>query len=160
EDQIASTIAAIPDSGDADQEEDTATVASLPETMPVSADAFPTSPAEIIPAAKTPAEEVLAYAAPATPKLALVSRKPGTDPTAAVVPAVKTTPKGARPTRKDLKKAVQPMVIAAQPADARWALDNSLLNSKIKSMSAPSVAYNLVRSSPSEVYTAGFQQDT
>jgi hypothetical protein len=121
--------------------------------------AFPSSPEEIIPEAKTPEAEVLSYAA--SPRTALVNRAPGTDPTAAVTPAVKTTAKSARPSRNDLKKtARQPMVVAAQPADARWALDSSYVMQNTQKTAAPSFAHNLVRHAPREIYTAGFQQGT
>jgi hypothetical protein len=64
-------------------------------------------------------------------------------------------------TGKNPKKAArQPVVIAAQPDDARWALDSSYVMANTKSTTAPSFAYNLVRNAPREVYTAGFQQGT
>ena len=159
-DEIAPIIAAAPGTSpdeETDMGEDAYTVASLPETAPVALEAaFPTAPEEIIPDAKAAKGDMLSYAA--TPRTALVNRDPGTDPIAAVTPTVKTTPKAARPTAKSVKKAVkQPVVVAAQPADARWALDSTYV-AENSSTTAPSFAHNLVRNAPSQVYTAGFQQ--
>jgi len=163
-DDIASTIAALPEarpddgvgSADEDAAEDVAdnyTVASLTAPQAIDA-AFPTAPKEIIPEAKAALGEELAYA---TPRAAVVHRKPGTDATAAVMPTVRTTAKEARPTRKDLKKtARQPVVLAAQPDAARWALDGDYVAENSKGTSAPSFAYSLA--TPTEVYTDGFQQ--
>jgi uncharacterized protein YcbK (DUF882 family) len=145
---------------DADEAADGYTVASLPETAPAAIDtAFPTSPDEIIPEAKATDPTMLSYAA--TPRSALVSRAPGTDPTTAAIPAVKTTAKAARPSSKDLKRtAKQPVVVAAQPQAARWALDSAYVMQNAKGTTAPKFGYNLVHNAPSEVYTAGFQQGT
>ncbi|MDW6025067.1 DUF882 domain-containing protein [Mesorhizobium sp. BAC0120] len=178
DDEIAPLIAAMPEprpEDDLDDGEDAYTVAALPETVPVAAMSaatapvapppipvaapFRASPEEIIPEVKTPQAEVLSYAA--SPRTALVNRAPGTDPTAAVTSAVKTTAKAARPTRNDLKKGARlPMTVAAQPTDARWALDRSYVMQKTQDKTAPSVAHSLVRHAPTEVYTAGFQQGT
>jgi uncharacterized protein YcbK (DUF882 family) len=160
DDDIATTIAALPEDRPDDGSEataDTYTVASLPSTAPAAIDtAFPTTPKEIIPDAKSPLGEELAYA---TPRAALVHRKPGSDPTAAVTPTVRTTAKEARPSRKDVRKtARQPVVLAAQPDAARWALDSNYVAENSKGTTAPSFAYRLVHNSPKEVYTAGFQQ--
>lgn len=167
EDEIATTIAALPQPSpgeDEDAEEDqvadaadTYTVASLPATAPEALDAaFPTTPKEIIPEARSALGEELAYA---SPRAAVVHREPGTDPVAALIPTVKTTTKGARPTRNDLKKvARQPVVLAAQPDAARWALDNNYIAENSKGITGPSTAFTYVHSAPEAVYTAGFQQ--
>jgi uncharacterized protein YcbK (DUF882 family) len=166
-DEIATTIAALPearpddniasaDDEAADDVADSYTVASLPATAPEAIEAaFPTATSkEIIPEAKSALGEELAYA---TPRAAVVNRKPGTDPIAAVMPTVKTTAKEARATRKDLKKAArQPIVLAAQPAAARWALDGNYAVENAKNTMAPSFAYSL--RTPKEVYTDGFQR--
>jgi uncharacterized protein YcbK (DUF882 family) len=168
EDEIAARIAALPEPSPGDDEEaaedeaaegaDSYTVASLPATTaPEAIDAaFPTTPNEIIPEAKSALGEELAYA---SPRAAVVHRQPGTDPVAALIPTVKTTAKEARPTRKDLKMvARQPVVLAAQPDAARWALDSNYIAENSKGTMAPSFAYNHVHSAPEEIYTAGFQQ--
>ena len=163
DDDVASIVAAAEaaESGeDADEAADGYALASLPDPAPAPLDpSFPGAPQEIIP--ETDAAPELAAYAPATQRAALVSSAPGSDPTAVAVPAVKTTAKTARATRKDLKKvAKQPIVVAAQPVDARWALDDSYVAQSTKSTKPPTVTYNLVHDLPSEVYTVGFQQGT
>ncbi|WP_245415921.1 MULTISPECIES: DUF882 domain-containing protein [Mesorhizobium] len=71
---------------------------------------------------------------------------------------VKTTAKSGRvTTASTTKPQSKPVVVAAAPQSARWALDeNYVKNGKGKS-SAPSFAQNIVRTAPMEVYTAGFQ---
>jgi uncharacterized protein YcbK (DUF882 family) len=82
-----------------------------------------------------------------TPKPAAVANEP-----------VKTTRKDARPDRTNPKPTPRPVVVAAQPTSARWALDKNYVSAKSKGTKAPSFAYNVVRTAPLEVYTAGFQQ--
>lgn len=165
DDDVASIVAAaeVAESGeDPEEAADAFTLASLPATAPAPVDpSFPNSPQEIIPEAKAVEPELVAYAPAATQRSALVSSPPGTDPTTAAVPAVKTTTKTARATRKDLKKvAKQPMVIAAQPDDARWALDSTYVTQNTKSIKPPTPSFDLMHDAPSEVYTTGFQQGT
>ena len=160
-DEIAPLIAALPDEEPGEEPgegEDSYTVASVPAVASAN-DAFPASPDEIIPQAKATDPTMLGYAA--TPRAAVVNRAPGTNPASAVSSGVKTTPKAARPVRKDAKQDAKPKVIAAQPQAARWALDSSyvLANTKGGTKVLP-LAHNLVRSAPSEVYTAGFEQGT
>jgi len=71
---------------------------------------------------------------------------------------VKTTAKSGRvTTASTAKPQSKPVVVAAAPQSARWALDeNYVKNGKGKS-AAPSFAQNIVRTAPMEVYTAGFQ---
>jgi uncharacterized protein YcbK (DUF882 family) len=156
-DEIAPIIAAGADASAEDA--DTVTVASLPSSAPAAIDsAFPMTAEEIIPEAKSPIGKELAFAPP-TPRSAVVSRDPGTDPTTAATPTVKTTPKAARASGKAKRPAKQPRVLAAQPADARWALDSDYVTANA-STAPPSYDQSLVRGAPKEVYTAGFQQDT
>lgn len=71
---------------------------------------------------------------------------------------VKTTRKAARPNQFDGKPDRKAVVVAAQPKDARWALDENYVKQGKSGTKAPSYAYNIVRTAPSEVYVAGFQQ--
>lgn len=71
---------------------------------------------------------------------------------------VKTTGKAARPTKSDRKPEAPPKVVAAQPATARWAIYGDTVASVTEGTKAPAFAYNLVRTPPREVYTAGFEQ--
>jgi len=71
---------------------------------------------------------------------------------------VKTTQKASRPNRGDSRPDPKPVVVAAQPQDARWAIDKTYVAKSAAGTKAPSYAYNIVRTAPLEVYTAGFQQ--
>lgn len=93
----------------------------------------------------------------ATPKSALAARAPGADP-ASVLGGVKTTAKSPRPSALDTRPDPRPVVIAAQPQAARWALDGNYIANNAEGTKAPSYAYKVVYSAPREVYTAGFQQ--
>jgi hypothetical protein len=63
---------------------------------------------------------------------------------------VKTTQKAARPSRKDGKPDPKPVVVAAQPQDARWAIDKTYVTKSSAGTKAPSYAYNIVRTAPLE----------
>ncbi len=95
-----------------------------------------------------------------SPRAALATRQPGSDPAAALASGVKTTAKSARPRVADGKPDRKPVVVAAQPQAARWALHTDKVTQTVQSTTAPSFAYNIVRTAPREVYTAGFQSDT
>jgi hypothetical protein len=69
----------------------------------------------------------------------------------------KTTQKSARATPRDSKPRPASIVLPAQPADARWAFDEDYLSKGKGGNTAPSFAYNIVRTAPREVYANGFQ---
>jgi hypothetical protein len=72
--------------------------------------------------------------------------------------AVKTTRKSDRPDRRDSKPDAKPIVVAAQPHDARWAFENTQVASVPAGAKAgQKMAFDVVRTAPTEVYTAGFQ---
>ncbi|WP_315925716.1 DUF882 domain-containing protein [Mesorhizobium sp. SP-1A] len=92
-----------------------------------------------------------------SPRAALASRPAGSDP-AAALSGVKTTRKEARPSPQDVRPERKATVVEAQPKAARWALQtNEQIVHVADATTAPKLAYNLVRTAPSEVYTAGFQ---
>ncbi|UVK40680.1 DUF882 domain-containing protein [Mesorhizobium sp. AR10] len=96
----------------------------------------------------------------ASPREAIAARPAGSDPVAAIGAGVKTTRKESRATARDLKPGPKPMVIAAAPQAARWALHSGEYVATVSdSTTAPRFAYNFVRMAPSEVYTAGFHAD-
>jgi uncharacterized protein YcbK (DUF882 family) len=114
------------------------------------------APGKVAPAAKGARLTV----ASASPRSALTARKPGLDPASALSSGVKTTQKSAKPRVRDGKPEPRPIVIAAQPQAARWAFDADYVRHNTQDTTAPSFAYNIVRTAPREVYTAGFQQET
>ncbi len=96
----------------------------------------------------------------ASPRDAIAARPAGSDPASAIGAGVKTTRKESRATARDLKPGPKPMVVAAVPQAARWALHSGEQVSTVSdATTAPRLAYNFVRTAPSEVYTAGFQSD-
>lgn len=101
---------------------------------------------------------VAALASTATPKKALADRPTGSDPASAMDAGVKTTRKSSRASAQDTRPAPKPVVVAAQPQAARWVLHNDYVATASEGTTAPSFAYNIVRTAPREVYTAGFQQ--
>ncbi|TPK20535.1 DUF882 domain-containing protein [Mesorhizobium sp. B2-5-9] len=96
----------------------------------------------------------------ASPRQAVAGRPAGSDPAAAIGAGVKTTRKEARATARDQKPGPRAVVVAAAPQAARWALPSGENVATVSSATtAPGYAYNIVHTPPSEVYTAGFQQD-
>lgn len=77
---------------------------------------------------------------------------------AATLFSVRTTGKEARPSRRDLKPEARPVVVDAEPAAARWAIYGDAVAARTDGARASSFAYDLVRTAPREVYTAGFRQ--
>ncbi len=97
--------------------------------------------------------------ATATPKAAITTASAGTDPAVAVGGNVKTTRKSARPLAQEAKPEPKAVVVAAAPDAARWALrSGEQVTTVTTNTKAPGFAYNMVRTAPKEVYTAGFQQ--
>jgi hypothetical protein len=92
----------------------------------------------------------------ATPRDAVARRPAGSDPVAAIGGNVKTTRKEARATAQDVQPGPKSIAVAAQPELARWALHGDEAASA-DSNDAPQLAYNMVRTAPSEAYTMGFQ---
>ncbi len=133
------------------EEADASALLALASASPsdVATDAFsvvPTQRPDAM-AGTTTAEMTGAIPAQTTGKQARVRQAP-----------VKTTQKTARPSRTDSKPDPKPVVVAAQPQDARWAIDKTYVTKASSGTRAPSYAYNIVRTAPLEVYTAGFQQ--
>ena len=117
-------------------------------------DAFPAAPEEVI---ASPKGTRVASSTP--PTLRAILAESGIDPASVVGAGVRTTAKAARPAARDGKPDRKPLVVAAQPHAARWALDSDYVVNNTKGTSAPSYAYQIVTTAPREVYTAGFQQE-
>lgn len=117
-------------------------------------DAFPAAPEEVI---ASPNGTRVASGTPASLRTALAAT--GADPASVVGAGPRTTAKAARPAARDSKPDRKPLVVAAQPHAARWALDSDYVANNTKGTTAPSYAYQIVTTAPREVYTAGFQQE-
>jgi hypothetical protein len=110
----------------------------------------------------TPAPPRSAFSDPqgldaASPRAAITHRPAGSDPMAAIGGSVKTTRKEARARAQDVKPGPKAVVVATQPELARWALHGEKADVIVNDQEAPRLAYNMVRTAPSEVYTTGFQ---
>lgn len=81
------------------------------------------------------------------------------EPVKIVTTDTKSTRKAARATKLDRKAPSASIVLPAQPSDARWAFDEDYVAKGKGGNSAPSFAYNIVRTAPREVYANGFQPD-
>jgi uncharacterized protein YcbK (DUF882 family) len=147
-------------------EADATPVAAEVDAQPVSAEAKATPAAaeyEVASLSEPVAEPVSAFNDPsgadaASPREAVVARPAGSDPAAAIGAGVKTTRKEARATARDTKPGAKPVVVAAAPQAARWALTSGEHVATVSAATtAPGYAYNIVHTPPSEVYTAGFQ---
>jgi uncharacterized protein YcbK (DUF882 family) len=111
-------------------------------------------------------EEIQAEVQENNQRLAVLSQPAEVDATvasllqesdAAVVPgSAKTTRKTARARVGDTKPAPRPLIVAAQPEAARWALGTE--THLAYAAGGPSIAH--LRSVPSEVYATGFQRNT
>jgi hypothetical protein len=129
---------------------DNVVVASLPK--PTKTGPFAETADEIIPGDKVAA---LGYAAD-SPRSALASSKGG-DP-ASALGTVKTTVKSARATSKDSRPERRAIVVAAQPDEARWALNSEPVARMQRMAGAPTFSTRVVTTAPAEVLTVGFQQ--
>jgi uncharacterized protein YcbK (DUF882 family) len=111
-------------------------------------------------------EEIQAEVQENNQRLAVLSRPAGLEEAvaslsqetnAAVVPgSAKTTAKSARARVGDTRPAPKPMVVAAQPEAARWALETD--TQLAYAAGGPSIEH--LGSVPSEVYATGFRRDT
>lgn len=70
---------------------------------------------------------------------------------------VATTKSGRVTVSASPKEAAKPVVVAAAPQSARWALDQDYVSKAKGKTNGPSFAQNFVRTAPVQVYTAGFQ---
>jgi hypothetical protein len=131
--------------------------AALPETVDTlpqlaayapEPDAFSAAPKEVI------AEPVAKKSA----SLRSMLKDGGIDAASVAGTGARTTGKTARASTADAKPDRKPVVIAAQPHNARWALDSDYVVNNTKGTKAPSYAYQIVTTAPRQIYTAGFQQ--
>ncbi|MFN3766041.1 MAG: DUF882 domain-containing protein [Aliihoeflea sp.] len=92
-----------------------------------------------------------------SPRAALIARAEGTSPMHAIESGVRTTAKLGKPKAGDAQ-ARRSRNVEASPAVARWALEPGRVEQVQTGTIAPSFAYNIVRTPPAQIYTAGFQQ--
>lgn len=93
-----------------------------------------------------------------SPRAALIARTEGTSPMHAIESGVRTTAKLAKPTATDARQQPRSRAVEATPEMARWALEPGRVEQVQTGTTAPSFAYNIVRTPPALIYTAGFQR--
>ena len=95
---------------------------------------------------------------PASPRLALLDRPAGVSAAEAIASGVKTTMKHSRSTPGTQRPQRKSFEVPIHGEIARWAVQHRSFNPAIASSAAPSLAYNIVHSTPRMVYTDGFQR--
>ncbi|PSJ61000.1 DUF882 domain-containing protein [Pseudaminobacter soli (ex Li et al. 2025)] len=135
-------------------------VAALPQARPTLPEpakvAQPDEAAAVQAEIKASKERMAALATAAAEPAAMVADVP-VEPVAPTSGA-KTTPKTARAAAQDAKPDRKSVTLAAAPDAARWVLHKDYVAKASEGTTAPSFAYNIVRTAPREVYTAGFQK--
>lgn len=92
-----------------------------------------------------------------SPRAALIARTEGTSPMHAIESGVRTTAKLGKPKAADAQER-RSRNVEASPEVARWALEPGRVEEVQTGTTAPSFAYNIVRTPPAQIYTAGFQR--
>ncbi|MDH6233477.1 uncharacterized protein YcbK (DUF882 family) [Mesorhizobium soli] len=137
-------------------------VAALPQARPTLPEpakvAQPEEAAAVQAEIKANKERMAALATRAAEPATMVPDVPA-EPVAPTSGA-KTTPKTARAAAQDAKPDRKSVTLAAAPEAARWVLHKDYVAKASEGTTAPSFAYNIVRTAPREVYTAGFQKSS
>ncbi len=94
----------------------------------------------------------------ASPRAALLSRADDTSPMHAIESGVRTTAKLGKPKAEDARLTRRSRAVEASPQVARWALEPGRVEQISSATTAPSFAYNIVRTPPAIIYTTGFQR--
>lgn len=98
-----------------------------------------------------------AAAAPASPRVAMLSVEESQDRVRRITEGAKTTAKGARPTAVDARPDPKAQVVPLPRNITRWALDEKYVIEP-KTAAEPADANEVVRKAPAVVYAGGFQQ--
>jgi hypothetical protein len=131
-------------------------LASLPDADTIRDDAGPavTTGAQAIAALK----ETRSAAVNASPRVALMDRREGSDITAALDSGVRTTPKSGRPDASQARADPRSKVVPVQRDLTRWAFRRDVTVATAGGIEEAARAHSIVRSAPEVVYTTGFQQ--
>ncbi|MDN5927990.1 MAG: DUF882 domain-containing protein [Hyphomicrobiales bacterium] len=92
-------------------------------------------------------------------RLALLAKAEAADPIVVVSSGVETTGKEARASSSDMKPKAKPVPVAVKSDVAQWAVQPRLPLMPVRTSRQHARAFDMVRSKPSFVYTAGFRQD-
>jgi len=91
-------------------------------------------------------------------RLALLAMAENADPIVVVSSGVHTEGKEARPSSMDVKAKAKPVPVPVETDVARWAVQPRLPLMPVKTSSQHAKAFDMVRTKPAFVYTAGFSQ--
>jgi uncharacterized protein YcbK (DUF882 family) len=129
-------------------------LASLP-----SMDEATAVPAKAQIASRDLAEQQRVASLAASPRVAVISRDPGTDVESALRSGVRTTAKAAKP-RAGVSSRSEPRSVAVpvQQELTRWAFKRDVTVASAGGSKEPARAHAMVRTAPSTVYTTGFQK--
>jgi hypothetical protein len=91
-------------------------------------------------------------------RLALLAMAENADPIVVVSSGVRTEGKEARASSADMKPRTKPVPVPVKDDVAKWAVQSRLPTLPVRTSSQHARAFDMVRSKPSFVYTAGFSQ--
>ncbi|TKT77677.1 DUF882 domain-containing protein [Aquamicrobium sp. LC103] len=137
-------------------------LASLPDASPAkivgASGAGAAATSEVAPSIAAKERALAEASSQASPRVAVLGRQAGSDAVAALDSGVRTTAKSAKPRANQARPEAKPMVVPVQHELTRWALQPESVTNASEGTRMPAMAYNIVRTAPREVYTAGFQQ--
>ena len=91
-------------------------------------------------------------------RLALLTKAENADPIVVVSSGVQTTGKEARASSSDMKPRAKPVPVPVKGDVAQWAVQPRLPPMPVRTSARHATAFDMVRTKPSFVYTAGFRQ--
>lgn len=94
----------------------------------------------------------------ASPRVAVLSRKEGSDAAAALDSGVRTTGKSAKPRADEARNEPKPVVMPVQRELTRWAFQSDVTVANAGGINQRSAAHEVVWSAPRTVYTDGFKR--
>lgn len=94
----------------------------------------------------------------ASPRVAMLSRKEGSDAAAALDSGVRTTGKSAKPRADEARNEPKPVVMPVQRELTRWAFQSDVTVANAGGINQRSAAHEVVWSAPRTVYTDGFKR--
>ncbi|MGN6769254.1 MAG: DUF882 domain-containing protein [Rhizobiaceae bacterium] len=91
-------------------------------------------------------------------RLALLTKAENADPIVVVSSGVQTTGKEARASSSDMKPRAKPVPVPVKGDVAQWAVQPRLPPMPVRTSARHATAFDMVRTKPNFVYTAGFRQ--
>jgi hypothetical protein len=135
-------------------------LASLPTTDAASRDEVTAvAPAERPRAGSTqPAKDGRMASLSASPRVAVIGRDAGADAASALESGVRTTAKSGKPRADEARRDPRSVLVPVEHDLTRWAFKREVTVATAGGTKQPAEAFDMVRTAPQAVYTAGFQQ--